>query len=93
MFDRIFSFIAIALCSNQGIFAIRIKLFWRNSRRSENNSFICTKINGNLHLLFLIKIYFKYAFRCLHGQDSKIKIIILNRDMIFKHDIIIKFGK
>ena len=26
MFDRIFSFIAIALCSNQGIFAIRIKI-------------------------------------------------------------------
>ena len=40
-----------------------------------------------------VKVCFENTFRCLHRQDSQIKVIIGNSDMIFKYHIFLEFGK
>ena len=45
----------------------------------------CTLIDSR------IKICFKHTFRCPHGQNSEVEILILDRDVVFKHHILLKF--
>ena len=56
------------------------------------------RINFVLIVLFLIfflliNIYFECSFRCFHCQNSQIKILVINSNMIFKYHIILKFRK
>lgn len=40
-----------------------------------------------------VEICLKYTFRGAHGENAKIKLLIRDGDVVFKYDILLKFGE
>ena len=63
-------------------------------RTNEKNLILAFQLHAEFYRRYdlFIKICLKYPFRCTHGKDTQVKIIIHHGNVILKNHVIIKLG-